>query len=222
MKRYQMIILGLAASVVAGSYGWARMKAEIGYPEDFEVAPIGAEDPATQRHLATREMIETSDQAAGTKANDFEAQANDGKMYRLSEIVKDGPAVLLFIKDGCPCSRSADPFFQRLHAAGRGFVPFFGVIDGGVMVADKWAEQNNSAFPILADPEMKIIQAFGAESSAYSAFVGRDGRIEKLWAGYSEQMLRELGERMAPWVKPGMEYFDVTDAPVELYAGCSY
>ena len=90
------------------------------------------------------------------------------------------------------------------------------------MVAERWAEQTNTVFPVLADPEMKIIHAYGTENSAYVAFVGQGGRIEKLWAGYSETMLRELADRMARWVKPGMEPFDVSDAPVELYAGCPY
>jgi hypothetical protein len=54
------------------------------------------------------------------------------------------------------------------------------------------------------------------------AFISPGGKIEKLWAGYSEPMLKELAARMAPWVKPGMEPFDVSDAPAELYAGCSY
>jgi hypothetical protein len=101
-------------------------------------------------------------------------------------------------------------------------VSLFGVIDGGVMVASRWVEQTQTIFPILADPNLDIIHKFGAESSAYVAFIGPGGKIEKLWAGYSESMLKELADRMAPWVKPGMTPFDVSDAPAELYAGCPY
>ena len=173
-------------------------------------------------HRVTNEMMAAVDKAAGNQAPDFIAPASDGKMYRLSEMTKDGPAVLIFIKEGCPCSRSADEFHQRVHAAGRGWVPFYGVINGDVKAAERWVELTHSIFPILADPELKITKSYGAASSAYVAFIGQGGRIEKLWAGYSESMLRELADRMARWVKPGMEPFDVSDAPADLYAGCPY
>ncbi len=223
MKQSLQIGAILTAALAVGMlYAWTRLSAEFSTPEPVEGVPIGDPDPSTRKHLASPSMILAGDRATGGLAPDFEAPANDGRTYRLSEIVKQGPAVLVFIKDGCPCSRAADPFLQRIHAAGRGWVPFYGVIDGGVMVADRWAERNQTIFPILADPELKIIHAFAVESSACVAFIGPGGRIEKLWAGYSEGMLRELADRMARWVKPGMEPFDVSDAPAELYAGCPY
>ncbi len=222
MKKFQIGAILTAALAVGTFYAWTRLAAEFSPKDSVGEGSNGDPDLTTQKHLASPAMIQASDQAAGIPAPEFEAMANDGQTYRLSQMVKNGPAVLIFIKEGCPCSRAADPFLQRLHAAGRGWVPFYGVIDGGVMVAERWAEQTNTVFPVLADPEMKIIHAYGAQSSAYVAFVGQGGRIEKLWAGYSEAMLRELGDRMARWVKPGMEPFDVSDAPVELYAGCPY
>jgi peroxiredoxin len=229
VKRYQLGILLLAGLTGGIFYAWARISAELPSrtpdlsPPLVEAVPSAEPGVSTgQHHLATERMIVNSAKANGTSAPDFEAPANDGKTYRLSEMIKNGPAVLIFIKNDCPCSRSADVFLQRLHTAGRGWVPFYGVIDGGVPVAEKWAEESNTVFPILADPEKKIIQTYGAESSAYVAFIGPDGEIEKLWAGYSETMLKELGEKMARWVKPGLETFDVSDAPAELYSGCPY
>ncbi len=223
MKKFQIGLLLTAILAVGIFYAWTRHSAEPSaeaVTEESSDVELDTTKPLT--HLATDRMIAGSEKAAGTLAPDFLARGDDGKLYRLSEIVADRPAVLIFIKDGCPCSRSADQYLRRIHDAGRGWVPFFGVIDGGVMVADRWVEQTGTVFPILADPELKIIHAFGAESSAYVAFIGPGGKIEKLWAGYSEAMLKELADRMAPWVKPGMEPFDVSDAPAELYAGCPY
>jgi peroxiredoxin len=218
VKKFQTGVILTAVLAVGTLYAWTRLASE------FPAAPesVGESSPTSRSHLASPTMIEVSSRASGSKAPDFKASANDGQTYRLSEIVKAGPAVLIFIKEDCPCSRAAEPFFQRIHAAGRGWVPFYGVIDGGVEVAQRWADQSHSVFPILADPELKIIHAYKAESSAYVAFVGPEGQIEKLWAGYSESMLRELADRMARWVKPGMEPFDVSDAPAELYSGCPY
>ena len=223
MKKYQVAFFLTAATTVGIFYAWTRISAEFGLSPRGDESSDREPRPVTPLlHLVSDRMISGSEKAAGTPAPDFQARGNDGKLYRLSEIVNNGPAVLVFIKDGCSCSRSADQYLQRLHAAGRGWVPFFGVIDGGVMVADRWVEQTQTIFPILADPELSIIHAYGAESSAYVAFIGPGGRIDKLWAGYSETMLKELADRMKPWVKPGMKPFDVSDAPVELYAGCPY
>ena len=202
-------------------YAWVRLHAEVA-PEAVAQEVNGVLPPPMQKHLASERMILASNKAAGTSAPRFEAVANDGQTYRLPDIVQDHPAVLIFIKDGCPCSQAADGYLRRIHAAGRGWVPFYGVIDGNAEVAERWADANHTVFPILADPERKIIQAYGAENSAYVAFVAPGGQIDKLWAGFSESMLKELAERMKPWVKPGLEPFDVADAPAELYAGCAY
>lgn len=222
MKKFFIGTFAWITVLALGFFYWRLHIADRLSDEEPRIESL--EDSATPKktHRATAEMIAAVDKAAGNQAPDFIAPASDGKMYRLSEITKDGPAVLIFIKEGCPCSRSADGFHQRVHAAGRGWVPFYGVINGDVKTAERWVELTGSIFPILADPELKIIKSYEAESSAYVAFVGQGGRIEKLWAGYSEQMLRELADRMARWVKPGMEPFETTDAPADLYAGCPY
>jgi peroxiredoxin len=222
VKEFPNALVLSAVLAVGTIYAWVRIAPELSPSEMIQQNSLDDSDQILQTHLDSLAMISAGDQATGRPAPEFVASASDGKIYRLSEIVRDRPAVLVFIKDGCPCSRAADPFFRRLQTAGCGFMPFFGVIDGRPIVAARWTDQTGTAFPILADPELKIIHAYGAESSAYVAFVGKGGRIEKLWAGYSESMLNELGERMQPWVKPGMGPYDVSDAPRELYSGCSY
>jgi len=220
MKAF-LIGLGVAIGVVlAAAYVAVSLAPEVFSPAPRVVIIGGPADE--EKHRATPEQVAAGDRSSGTPAPAFETPASDGTIYRLDEIVKDAPAVLVFIKSDCPCSRSADPFFQRLQAAGRGWVRFFGVIDGDVEAARRWINQTGAVFPILADPDRKIVGDYQVENSAYVAFIGPGGRIDKLWAGYSEPMLRELAERMAPWVKPKLDPFDVADAPRELYTGCPY
>jgi len=216
-----LIGLGVTIGVVlAGAYTAVSLAPEVFAPPAPVVIISGSTDE--EKHRATPEQIEAGNQSSGTPAPDFTAPASDGATYRLSEIVQERPAVLIFIRSDCPCSRSADPFFQRLQAAGRGWVPFFGVIDGDVAAARRWVDQTGAVFPILADPERRIVRDYHVENSAYVAFIRPGGRIEQLWAGYSGPMLRELAGRMAPWVKPGLDPLDVADAPSELYTGCPY
>ncbi len=221
MKSFWIGVLVVVGTILVATYAAVSLGPEVFSPH-ARLEGISDLNGAEGRHLATPIQVEAGERSAGTLAPDFQAPASDGTTYRLSEVVKERPAVLIFIKADCPCSRSADPYFQRIHTAGRGWVPFFGVIDGDVAVARKWIDQTGAVFPILADPERKIVHDFGAENSAYVAFVSPGGRIEKLWAGYSQTMLSELAQLMARWVKSELDSLDVTDAPKDLYTGCPY
>ena len=56
----------------------------------------------------------------------FQTEATDGKGYHLDTLTKESPILLMFIKQGCPCSESAQPFFNRLYEA-------YGVLQGVVV-----------------------------------------------------------------------------------------
>jgi peroxiredoxin len=132
------------------------------------------------------------------------------------------PLVLVFIKDGCPCSRAAERFFNRLHAAYKDEVQFLGVIDVDMTIAKTWATVNHVPFPVLADPEFQIIHAYKAESSAYVALVSKDGTIETLWPGYSGPMLTEASETLGHLSGREVQTIDLTEAPTVLTTGCSF
>ena len=124
-------------------------------------------------------------------------QATDESLYDIKELTKDGPVVLVFIKDGCPCSEAAQPFFNLLFDAYGKHARFFGIFDGDVTVARKWAKHNLVGFPILSDPDLRTVHEYKAENSAYVALIAKGGRIEKLWPGYSAEMLADAAARLA-------------------------
>jgi peroxiredoxin len=152
----------------------------------------------------------------------FRAEATDGKIYGLEDATSEKPLVLTFIKDGCPCSEAAEPFFDRLFAAYRDEIRFLGVIDADVSRAKEWAKQNLVPYPILADPESRIVHNYKAESSAYVALVSKDGTIEKLWPGYSAQMLNDASQRLARLSGGEPKPVNTSDAPAEMTTGCPY
>ncbi len=76
--------------------------------------------------------------------------------------------------------RGGTAFLQRLFAAYKDEIRFLGVIDAEVSRARGWAKENSVPFPILADPESRIVHAYKAESSAYVALVSKEGTIEVL------------------------------------------
>jgi peroxiredoxin len=173
-------------------------------------------------HIATPEMIEETESLAHTPAPSFGTVATDGNTYVLNEISANRPLVLFFIKDGCPCSESAQPFYNQLFEAYGSRIPFFGIIDGDIGVAKRWARNNRVRFPILCDPDLKVVKAYAAKNSAYLAVIAPGGTIEKYWPGYSVSMLREVSLRLAKLAGMPEQPIDVRDAPDRLYSGCPY
>jgi peroxiredoxin len=84
------------------------------------------------------------------------------------------PLVIVFIKDGCPCSVEFEPIYNRLHTAYRESVDFAGVIDSDEIAAGRFAEQSRSPYPLLSDPRCETIRRFQVESGAYVALLNAD------------------------------------------------
>jgi peroxiredoxin len=175
-----------------------------------------------EKHRVTSPMITTTREMASQLAPDFEAEASDGRTYVLHDVSKNIPVFLVFIKDGCPCSEAAQPFYNQLYHAYGGRVWFFGVIDGDRKLAKRWALANQVSFPILCDPDLKIIHDYKVENSAYVAIVTPAGSIDRMWPGYSQPMLTEVGERLARLSDVPVKPIDVSASPVEPYTGCPF
>jgi peroxiredoxin len=164
--------------------------------------------PPRRFHPVTPAMIASADERAGRRVD--------------PTVDADRPTVLVFIKDGCPCSEAAEPYFHRLHAAYGSRVAFLGVIDGDRSDARGWADRHRTPYPVLADPDLRIIRACGAERSAYVALVARGGSIERLWPGFSRGMLAELGTRLAQRSGLPEPPDEPSGAPEELASGCLF
>ncbi|WP_422927999.1 peroxiredoxin family protein [Singulisphaera sp. PoT] len=173
-------------------------------------------------HPVTPRMESEAEAVAGRVTGSLLAEGSDGRTYRLGESSGGRPRVLVFIKGDCPCSEAADPCFARLYSGYRDRAEILGVIDGGLEEAKGWADRHGTPYPILADPDKKLIRALGAESSVYTALIDGQGTVEHLWPGYSSSMLQELGRRLAKLTDTAAAKLDFGDAPEELTTGCSF
>jgi peroxiredoxin len=180
--------------------------------------------PASSSHPVTPAMLTAAGAKSGSRVPEISLEGSDGRMSSIAEIAGYRPAVLIFIKDGCPCSELAERYFQRLHAIYGAHAAFVGVIDGDAAVARSWASrhQSPSPFPVLADPDQSVIRACGAERSAYVALVSLGGAIDRLWPGYSAEMLAELGSQLAAKTGLSESPIDHKDAPKALSSGCAF
>ena len=192
MNKHMIACFGLAFAGMVIVYACSQMPPDPN--QSTEAAPILISGPG--KHLVTTKMLETTKMMTDVTAPTVRAEATDGSFYDIKELTRDGPAVLVFIKDGCPCSHAAQPFFNLLFDAYGEHARFFGVFDGDVTAAKKWAKQNLVEFPILSDPDLRAVREYKAENSAYVALIAKGGRIEKLWPGYSADMLADAAARL--------------------------
>ncbi|RUL86310.1 peroxiredoxin family protein [Tautonia sociabilis] len=212
--RIHVIAIGALAVAFGGGL---EERAEAGRGQRVVVGVLTDEE-----HRVTPEMERESREKAGSPAPAFRAVDQDGEPVDSEAMVGDRPVLLVFIKDGCPCSTSAEPFYARLHDSYGDAARFFGVIDGDRSVAARWVSDHGTPYPVLADPELEIVRAFGVSNSAYVALISPGGTIEALWPGYSEGILRDISARLAGLTGRPEAEVGASEAPELPYSGCPF
>jgi peroxiredoxin Q/BCP len=151
----------------------------------------------------------------GDKAPDFTLTADDGSMVKLSAL-KGSPVVLYFYPaDDTPgCTKEACAFRDRSAELKKLGAKVFGVSPDDVASHVKFRDKYQLNFPLLADPDHKVAEKYGAwrEKNMYgktsmgiarSTFViGKDGVVKKAWKavkvdGHDEQVIAALNELAA-------------------------
>ena len=148
----------------------------------------------------------------GTKAPNFTLTADDGSKVKLADL-KGSPVVLYFYPaDDTPgCTKEACAFRDRQRELEKLGAKVFGVSPDDVASHVKFRDKYNLNFPLLADPDHKVAEAYGAwrEKNMYgkkslgiarSTFlISKDGIIVKAWKavkvdGHDEQVIAALKE----------------------------
>jgi peroxiredoxin Q/BCP len=148
----------------------------------------------------------------GTKAPLFSLAADDGSKVKLADL-KGSPVVLYFYPaDDTPgCTKEACAFRDRAAELKKLGAKVFGVSPDDVASHVKFRDKFQLNFPLLADPDHKVAEAYGAwrEKNMYgnkkmgiarSTFlIGPDGVVKKTWKavkvdGHDEQVLAALKE----------------------------
>jgi hypothetical protein len=124
--------------------------------------------------------------------------------------------MVVFIKNGCPCSIDAQPLFNRLARKYQGKVDFIGIID---KEGEEFSNQFLVAFPVVEEPSKGLMKAYDARASVYTALIARNGHIVKMWPGYSADWLKEMNALMAKASATKETPFDPQNAPKEKASG---
>ncbi|MFO0903363.1 MAG: thioredoxin-dependent thiol peroxidase [Pirellulales bacterium] len=148
----------------------------------------------------------------GAKAPAFTLVSDDGSKVKLADL-KGSPVVLYFYpKDDTPgCTREACAFRDRKDELKKLGAKVLGVSADDVASHVKFRDKYELNFPLLADADHKVAEAYGAwrEKNMYgkksmgiqrSTFlIDADGKIARVWKrvqvdGHDEQVLAALRE----------------------------
>ncbi len=100
---------------------------------------------------------------AGTKAPAFSLPDQDGKKVALKDL-KGKPVVIYFYPaDDTPgCTKEACQFNDNLATFNRAGVKVIGISPDGAIKHNRFREKYGLKFPLLSDPEHKVMEAYGA------------------------------------------------------------
>ena len=130
----------------------------------------------------------------GTKAPEIVLNDKDGNEVRLSDFAGKRVVVYFYPKDNTAgCTRQACAFRDAFDSYKALDIPVIGISKDSAASHTKFALKHELPFTLLADPELKAIQAYdvwqekkmcgrvsmGVVRTTY--LIGADGKIEKVW-----------------------------------------
>jgi len=173
-------------------------------------------------HPVTEKMHAEAMAMTANKAADFSQPDAAGRVLSLSALTKSKPLLLYFIDKECPCCVTALPVVERVREAYREELNVVGVISAGGLDAKKWVDANQPSYPVLQDPDLRVIKAYKAKAGAYMALIRPGGTIDRLFPGYSRSMVKELGDRVAHLAKVRPRKMKLDDLSADPVSGCEF
>ena len=132
----------------------------------------------------------------GKLAPDFTLEDQNGKPVSLSDFAgKKNVLVYFYPKDDTPgCTKEACGFRDEIRAFAKLGVVVLGVSPDGAASHQKFIAKYKLPFPLLSDPDRKVMKKYGAfgEKMMYgkkttgvirsSVLIGKDGKVLRHWA----------------------------------------
>lgn len=156
----------------------------------------------------------------GKSAPDLDQADATGKRFRLKEALTKGPVLVYFISTTCPVTDAASKYYERIHKAfPTNKLTVVGVVNDDKAGFAEWNKEQKLTFPVLCDPEYKVIRAYEISASPTSVLIAPIGRVAKIWKGYSEGYLKEATGAAASYLKINPPMIDFSGAPKAVAAG---
>ena len=130
----------------------------------------------------------------GDEAPDFAASVSGGGTISLAELKGHDVVLFFYPRDNTPgCTKEACAFRDHFADFRKSRIVVLGVSTDPVKSHDKFAAKFNFPFPLIADTERKIVEAYGVWGQKsflgrkymgtyrVTFWIGPDGRIKKIW-----------------------------------------
>ncbi|MDX2094096.1 MAG: peroxiredoxin [Kofleriaceae bacterium] len=130
----------------------------------------------------------------GKKAPAFTLESSDGGKVKLSEYAGKVVVVYFYPRDNTPgCTLEAQDFSAAVPQLKKLGAVVFGVSKDTIASHCKFRDKYELAFPLLSDPEGKVLEAYGAwgDKVMYgkkmkgiirsTVLIGKDGKVAKHW-----------------------------------------
>jgi peroxiredoxin Q/BCP len=149
---------------------------------------------------------------AGKKAPDFTLAADDGAKVKLSALAGTPVVIYFYPKDDTPgCTREACAFRDRQSELKKLGAKVFGVSPDDIASHEKFRDKFKLNFPLLADPDHKVAEKYGAwrEKNMYgktsmgiqrSTFlIDAAGKVARVWKkvqvdGHDDEVMAAIKE----------------------------
>lgn len=134
----------------------------------------------------------------GSAAPDFELLDDTGSKVRLSNVWKDGPALVMFWRHcGCSCGiHRVEGLIEQADAyAEAGISPVI-VGQGEPERSAQYKAWHNVPYPILSDPDQDVYRAYGVGHFAYEQMFAGEDALEFV------SRSREIGEQWLSGSRP--------------------
>ena len=132
----------------------------------------------------------------GAQAPAFLLTSLGGEQQALSDILQNGPALLVFYKVSCPVCQLTAPYLQRLAAGGA--LQVIGISQDDNSSTKNFNQRFGVTFPVLLDQSKEGYPAsnsFGISSVPSLFLIEENGTVAKAFHGFSKRDIEALGER---------------------------
>lgn len=130
----------------------------------------------------------------GKKAPAFTLESSDGGKVKLSEYAGKVVVVYFYPRDNTPgCTVEAQEFSAAMPQLKKLGAVVFGVSKDSIASHCKFRDKYDLAFPLLSDPDGKVLEAYGAwgDKVMYgkkmkgiirsTVLIGKDGKVAQQW-----------------------------------------
>ena len=121
------------------------------------------------------------------------------QQWRLARALRQGPVLLLFVKENCPTCQFALPFIDRIYRNYTGSkVGLITIAQEDSSGAGKMVGDLSLEMPVLLDQDpYPVSELYGISYVPTSFYARPDGEIEQVVEGFAREELREINEKIA-------------------------